>query len=661
MEKTRQMQGFILDMFNKVSESHPRHKHEHILASHGIQFSSYFETETFLKSEGLGVLKKGKIFSPFNNEHMDEAFKAIKYLNDTKLDTKSLIIKIVGLHMLLNEELFVYVTSYVIINHPDFKTVHLPPYQEIFPDKFIHKETISKIKRQVIHNGKDSKKEIVIPADFSGDNLDPEHRLAYWREDIQLNSHHWNWHLVYPTDWTPDSGEGLRDRKGELFYYMHQQLVARYNCERLSVHYPRVTAFFEWDEPIVEGYNSHLLKENSGINYGPRPGNMILQDLPNLTKSILRAWYQRIMQSIHLGYLTSREYNTHIPLNNEGGIDKIGAIVEASRLSVNYDFYGNLHNMSHNSLSRIHDPDERYKGDPGVMGDVATTVRDPIFFRWHKFIDDIFQEHKLQLPSYNEEGLMFKDIIVKSVDTEGKQNNQLQTFWEESTLDMKYGLAFECGSPIVVRYRHLQHEQFNWSIIVENISNEKKQGMVRIFMAPKYDVTGNQFTPNELRKLMIEMDKFEFTFEAKKTVIVTRKSRDSSVIIPDAKTTQNIREELQKDDPWQHYCGCGLPSHLLVPRGKREGMNFMTFVMITDATKDKVYEEDDDVCKTAPSYCGILNKKYPDKRAMGFPFDRQISDNSWQKFQKPNMSVENLNSDLLVIVNRAVKNSLAIL
>ncbi len=26
------------------------------------------------------------------------------------------------------------------------------------------------------------------------------------------------------------------------------------------------------------------------------------------------------------------------------------------------------------------------------------------------------------------------------------------------------------------------------------------------------------------------------------------------------------------------------------------------------------------------SYCGIRNKKYPDKRAMGYPFDRNIAD-----------------------------------
>jgi hypothetical protein len=36
-----------------------------------------------------------------------------------------------------------------------------------------------------------------------------------------------------------------------------------------------------------------------------------------------------------------------------------------------------------------------------VMGDPATAMRDPVFYRWHAFIDDVFQEHKNTLPRYN--------------------------------------------------------------------------------------------------------------------------------------------------------------------------------------------------------------------------------------------------------------------
>lgn len=36
----------------------------------------------------------------------------------------------------------------------------------------------------------------------------------------------------------------------------------------------------------------------------------------------------------------------------------------------------------------------------GVLGDPATAMRDPVFYRWHAFLDDVFQEHKNTLPRY---------------------------------------------------------------------------------------------------------------------------------------------------------------------------------------------------------------------------------------------------------------------
>lgn len=50
----------------------------------------------------------------------------------------------------------------------------------------------------------------------------------------------------------------------------------------------------------------------------------------------------------------------NIPLTEFEGIDILGNIIEASSLSVNRDFYGNVHNMGHVFLSLIHDPEHKY-------------------------------------------------------------------------------------------------------------------------------------------------------------------------------------------------------------------------------------------------------------------------------------------------------------
>lgn len=85
------------------------------------------------------------------------------------------------------------------------------------------------------------------------------------------------------------------------------------------------------------------------------------------------------------------------------GIDILGDIVEATSLSINPQLYGNLHNMGHNMIAFSHDPDHRHLEDSGVMGDVTTAMRDPIFYRWHSNVDNIFNKHKALLPPYNQQ------------------------------------------------------------------------------------------------------------------------------------------------------------------------------------------------------------------------------------------------------------------
>lgn len=57
--------------------------------------------------------------------------------------------------------------------------------------------------------------------------MDPYHRVAYFSEDLGMNSFHYHWHVLHPSIWIKEFGE-LKDRMGELFYWVHRQMVARY-------------------------------------------------------------------------------------------------------------------------------------------------------------------------------------------------------------------------------------------------------------------------------------------------------------------------------------------------------------------------------------------------------------------------------------------------
>ncbi len=48
------------------------------------------------------------------------------------------------------------------------------------------------------------------------------------------------------------------------------------------------------------------------------------------------------------------------------------------------------------------------KENMGVMGDSVTAMRDPIFYRWHKFIDSLFQQFKATLKPYTAKEVGFK-------------------------------------------------------------------------------------------------------------------------------------------------------------------------------------------------------------------------------------------------------------
>lgn len=69
---------------------------------------------------------------------------------------------------------------------------------------------------------------------------------------------------------------------------------------------------------------------------------------------------------------------------------------------------------------------------------------------------------------------------------------------------------------------------------------------------------------------------------------------------------------------------CGYPINLLLPKGSKDGLKFRLFVMISE-------EEENDggngsYVDNYPNfpYCGVMNGfKFPDKRSMGFPFDRR--------------------------------------
>lgn len=54
----------------------------------------------------------------------------------------------------------------------------------------------------------------------------------------------------------------------------------------------------------------------------------------------------------------------------------------------------------------------------------------------------------------------------------------------------------------------MDHEPFSININIENTTDTVKHATIRIFLGPKRDELGNVLSPDEQRRLMVELDKF---------------------------------------------------------------------------------------------------------------------------------------------------------
>lgn len=100
------------------------------------------------------------------------------------------------------------------------------------------------------------------------------------------------------------------------------------------------------------------------------------------------------------------------------------------------------------------------------MRDTATACRDHVFYEWHKMVDQLFIRLKNKLPPYKPEDLQFDGVNITSLDLldESKISvDQLVTFWQKSTVDLRNGLDFHSDKPSLVTFTHLNYQPFTYS------------------------------------------------------------------------------------------------------------------------------------------------------------------------------------------------------
>lgn len=487
--------------------------------------------------------------------------------------------------------------------------------------------------------------------------VEPEAQLNWFREDAKANEHHEHWHVVYPNGGLFNTDPPrLNDRHGELFFYMHQQMLARYDTERLALGLQKVEPLGNYTLPIKEGYDP-----GPGLTERPGPGsdrpfaarqpNLILKDDPvyGVTVSEQQDIEQLLGDAVQNG-----QFNNGKPVTAQ-------SLGETEEPTINQtdSSYGNHHGGGHVLIAMVSSTPA--DTTPGVMIDTATAIRDPIFWRWHRHVDDLnfrWQE-KQKANDFSDappalirktldEGatenqspdiiLAFKKQIVDGggnpVDGEafGEEMFGGDDNWDKDfsagnfttdvlqTATKTRDIELANGTKVPVEY--LDQEELGYFIRVENLADAITEVTVRIFLVadePEYA---------DSRRMWIEMDKFHRTLQPKQKAVLYQPAEMSSVIRkpgvkpPGSKiVTPNFPGT--PDNDLENFCSCGWAYNLLLPRGTAAGMRFRLFVMLTDWNKDQVQQSK---CGSM-SFCGAKNI-YPDVQGMGYPFDRQFPGNN---------------------------------
>jgi tyrosinase len=516
-----------------------------------------------------------------------------------------------------------------------------------------------------------------------------ENRVSFWREDAQLNDHHGRWHAVNPTGAQPQPDGNLPilgDRHGELFVYMHIQMIARYDAERLSAGLPRVKPFDDYRAKLHEGYvpgnkMGNFADDGKFTPFRARPAGVQLEDLsafppfPPSTIADQERFRDALREAARLGYYPLLADSGQIDGESpDVSSDNFGNIIEASIASLDWpdkedpnserngQNYGNLHGSGHLHIAYFDDN----QVEPSVMLNLSATTRDPMFWRWHKHIDAIVQVWREKLgeeePHDFSDGppvtIRSEDIIVcrqegLPADVDGGKLGAEAFGYSEVATENRWDADFSSGSATAtlskgaddekrvtvtttaellteMRKRtiyplnpetkkaepedidYLSHEDFSYFIRLQNNSDQAQEVTVRIFLAPEPWV--------EDSTAWIEMDRFMQPLEGSERTVVFRPARLSAVIRKPAVGHEEL-EGTKPRDPATIWCDCGWPYTLLLPRGTREGLDFRLLVMVSgdDLAMDNTGEK----C-TSMGYCGVERKPYPDKRPMGYPFDRPL-------------------------------------
>jgi hypothetical protein len=646
-----QRQKEIYRLFKYINQ--PSYYKDHIEIAENYHF--YENKEGYSKPEVVEefynywrygkALKRGEIFSAFTKEHLKPAialFKLFYYANNWETFYKTAV----WARNYVSEGMFLYTFSVALVHRPDTYYYTLPPIYEIYPYYFYNAEVIQEAQYyKQLYNGQSGANynNRVIFANYSGHylNLNPEQSLSYFTEDIGVNSFYYYYNLYYPFWMSGEEFSLKADNRGELFYYMYQQILARYYLERLSNGFGEIKTF-NWEVPLETGYYPSLVYPN-GLQFPTRPNFAKLEDYFYTygqkygdnryvySYTYVKDYERRIRDVIDLGYVYTKS-GQKVELFSSEGLDVLGNLIECSMDSPYYKFYGAYHMFARHLLGYAYQPYTYHKSQPSALEHFETSMRDPAFYQLFKKIIYHFFRFKAQhYKAYTMKDLLYEGVTVKNVEFD-----RLVTYFDKYYADLTNAVYVtpeeyvQDNFKVQVAQERLNHKAFTYKVYVD--ANTETDAVVKIFLGPKYDQYGRYINLTDNWMNFVQFDHFVYKLKSGQNVI-TRNSRQIYNYIHDRTSYYEVYQKVMgvSDQLIANYKESqfwfGFPQRFMLPKGSYGGVPYQFYVVVSKVVPYKYRKTDIPMVGTG--------SQYVDGYPMGYPFDRPVY---WDKvfFDIPN-------------------------
>ncbi|XP_017777164.1 PREDICTED: hexamerin-like [Nicrophorus vespilloides] len=582
------------------------------------------------------ILPQGEVFSVFYPEHLKQAvalFKTFYYAKDFETFFKCAV----WARQNVNEGMFVYALAVAVAHSKHTENVILPPIHEIFPEYFFNDEVIHKAQQYKQHYWgtyehedeiKDaSYKGYTIHANYSGwyMNVHPEQSMTYFTEDIGLNSYYYYQNVYMPFWMEKEYMSFDGSYRGELFYFYHQQILARFYLERLSNGKGEIP-HFDFEHPIETGFYPSLTYAN-GLKFPTRPnhanlyyhgvdGEQQYNFFGNYSYSYtyVKDYERRLRDALDNGWVYTPE-GKQVFLYTKEGFQTLCNLVESNPESPNSRFYGDLQVFARRLLGYSYFPLDQYKVAPSALEQFETSLRDPMFYQLYKRMMYYFYQYQNYMGPYEKEELLFKGVKIEDMEID-----RLITYFDYHYSDLSHAVTVdekefvEDTFEVRARQFRLNHKAFNYKVNV--VSEKATDAFVKVFIGPKYDEYGREIDMEDNYMNFFELDRFKYTLQAGKNVI-KRSSLESNYFSEDRTTYKQLYKQVltafnggeafKYPDFTKYYT---FPQRLMLPKGEFGGKTYQFYVIVSEYHSSENNE--------------IANYLVDTEYSMGYPLDRPI-------------------------------------